>query len=322
MSRMNIARTVILLLIAAATPSLEAAAPTGSASTAVDLHTLRENFINPPATARPMVRWWWFGLAVQKPEILAELQQMKADGIGGAELAFEYPQVLDDPQKGLINLPFLSPEMLDDVKFAQAEGRTLGLRIDVTLGSGWPYGGRNTTLEEAAGMLRAVEVPVPPNTTSVAVPTLARGESLISAFTADSVARPAQDSQTTAGRHSAHKPVDWDASSAAPIKLSGDDVPGVSVAIAPAARPRVALFLLPATPGSRSSAPPQARRDGCSIPSAIRRSPRICKRSANLSSRPSAALHRMPSSPIRLRPTALTGRRTFPLNLKSGTATI
>ena len=29
-----------------------------------------------------MVRWWWFGPAVEKPEILHELQQMKADGNG------------------------------------------------------------------------------------------------------------------------------------------------------------------------------------------------------------------------------------------------
>ena len=85
-----------------------------------------------------MVRWWWFGPAVVKPEILHELQQMKADGIQGAEIAFEYAEVLDDPAKGLKNLPFLSPEMLDDVNYAQSEGRKLGLRIDLTLCSGWP----------------------------------------------------------------------------------------------------------------------------------------------------------------------------------------
>jgi hypothetical protein len=47
--------------------------------------------------------------------------------------------VLDDPARGLKNLPFLSPEMLNDVKYAQAEARKLGLRIDVTLGSGWRF---------------------------------------------------------------------------------------------------------------------------------------------------------------------------------------
>ena len=90
------------------------------------LSNLRQGFAKPPDSAKPMVRWWWFGIAVEKPEILRELQQMKADGIGGAELAFEYPQVLDDPAKGLVNQSFLSPGMLDDVTYAQLEGRKLG----------------------------------------------------------------------------------------------------------------------------------------------------------------------------------------------------
>ena len=148
--------------------------------TTVSIENLHHAFRNPPISARPMVRWWWFGLAVQKSEILRELQQMKADGIGGAELAFEYPQVLDDPSKGLKNLPFLSPEFLDDVNYAQSEGRKLGLRIDVTVGSGWPYGGPATTLAEAAGRLRIAEVPLPANATSIATPKLAEGETLIS----------------------------------------------------------------------------------------------------------------------------------------------
>ena len=75
------------------------------------LEKLQADFVHPPADAKPMVRWWWFGLAVEKPEIRRELEQMKADGIGGVELAFVYPQVVD----GLVNEPFLSGPMLDDV---------------------------------------------------------------------------------------------------------------------------------------------------------------------------------------------------------------
>src|SRR5215469_5349274 len=165
-----------LLLV---TISLGLAASPISAQTSIE--SIKSSFKNPPADAKPMVRWWWFGAAVEKPEILRELQQMKADGIGGAELAFVYPEVLDDPAKGLKNLPFLSPAMLDAVHYTQAEGRLLGLRIDVTLCSGWPYGGPNTTLAEAAGRLRTAEVPVPPNTTTVAPPSLEEGEAFISA---------------------------------------------------------------------------------------------------------------------------------------------
>ncbi|MEO6923311.1 MAG: glycosyl hydrolase, partial [Acidobacteriaceae bacterium] len=154
---------------------VSAQAPKADAVTA-----LRQGFLHPPDAARPMVRWWWFGVAVTKPEILRELEQMEADGIGGAELAFVYPQVVDDPARGLKNLAFLSPEMLDAVHYAQTEGRRLGLRIDVTLCSGWPYGGPHTPLAEAAGKLRVAEVPVAAGMTSAVIPKLAEGDAVVS----------------------------------------------------------------------------------------------------------------------------------------------
>ena len=198
MSRTHSTAIVLAVLSFAAFTSVVQAAAGAESQASVSVQSLRENFASPPASARPMVRWWWFGAAVEKPEILRELQQMKANGIGGAELAFVYPEVLDDPAKGLVNLPFLSPAMLDAVNYAQAQGRALGLRIDVTLCSGWPYGGPATTLQEAAGRLRIVEVPVAPEATSVAVPALAKGESLISAAIANSIARPAAAMQDRA----------------------------------------------------------------------------------------------------------------------------
>lgn len=33
-----------------------------------------------------MMRWWWFGPAVEKTELARELRAMKAGGIGGAEI--------------------------------------------------------------------------------------------------------------------------------------------------------------------------------------------------------------------------------------------
>jgi alpha-L-rhamnosidase len=166
-----------------------------------------------------MVRWWWFGAAVEKPEILHELQQMKADGIGGAELAFVYPEVLDDPDKGLKNLPFLSPAMLDAVHYAQAQGRQLGLRIDVTLCSGWPYGGPATTLTEAAGRLRTVEVSIPANVTTINPPTLEEGESFISASIVSG------------------EPKQWDVTTAQHISTTGGPIAAVPA-------PRTALFFI------------------------------------------------------------------------------
>ncbi len=202
--------TTISLAIALSTPLFSQSS----------IDNLRNNFQNPPADAKPMMRWWWFGTAVEKPEILRELKQMQTDGIGGVELAFVYPQVVDDPSKGLINHPFLSPEMLDAVHYAQSEARKLGLRVDVTLGSGWPYGGPATTLEEAATRLRTLEIPLPANATTLPQPKLAEGESIISISLVNG------------------EPKHWDAATAQTIK------PSEISNIPTSATPRTALFFI------------------------------------------------------------------------------
>lgn len=146
---------------------------------AQSVEAIHARFVNPPADARPMVRWWWFGPAVTKEEIRRELEQMKADAIGGAELAFVYPLALDDAN--IHNLKFVSPEMLAMVTYAQATARELGLRADVTLCSGWPYGGPHISLAQAATRLRTVEVAIPAGATSVDIPKpQAEGDSLFS----------------------------------------------------------------------------------------------------------------------------------------------
>ncbi|CAN5723926.1 glycosyl hydrolase [soil metagenome] len=196
---------------------------------------LKQLFQNPSPNARPMMRWWWFGTAVEKPEILRELQQMKADGIGGVELAFVYPQVLDDPSKNLVNEPFVGPDMLDNVRYAQAEARKLGLRVDVTLGSGWPYGGADTTLDEAATRLRVIELPLASGATSLPKLKLLEGESILSYALVNTSASPS----AAKGAHN------WDAASAVTYPASG------SPAIPASDRPRTVLVFVQSHTGQK-----------------------------------------------------------------------
>jgi hypothetical protein len=136
----------------------------------------------PPADARPMMRWWWFGPAVEKQQLAAEIEQMKWGGIGGVEIQAVYPMALDDPSRGVKNLPYLSPEHLDAVRFANEKGREAGLRVDLTLGSGWPFGGPHIGIADAIGKMRVAAVEVPAGTTSYPAPVVAEGERIEAVF--------------------------------------------------------------------------------------------------------------------------------------------
>ena len=156
--------------------------PAGFAQAGPSLAQLTESFAHPPDDCRIMMRWWWFGPAVTKPEIRRELEQMKAAGIGGVEIATLYPQALDDLQRGFRNLPYLSDEYIDALRFAASEGMRLGLRIDITLGSGWPFGGPHIPVTQAAGEMRVETVAIPSNAQSIVVPGISGGEQLIAIF--------------------------------------------------------------------------------------------------------------------------------------------
>jgi hypothetical protein len=118
---------------------------------------VQREFVVPPDDARVITRWWWFGSAVTKPELQREILAMKAGGFGGFEIQPVYPLALDDPLTGFKNLPYLSPDFLDMVKFAADTGEKNDLRVDLTLSSGWPYGGPSTPITEAAECLRDSE---------------------------------------------------------------------------------------------------------------------------------------------------------------------
>ncbi len=156
--------------------------PVTLAQTDADLAQLTASFAHPPDDCRIMMRWWWFGPAVTKPEIQREVEQMKAAGIGGVEIATLYPQALDDPQTGFHNLQYLSDEHIDALRFAAAEARKLGLRVDITLGSGWPFGGAHIPIHQAAGEMRVQAVAIPSRAQSIAIPGITTGEQLVAAF--------------------------------------------------------------------------------------------------------------------------------------------
>jgi hypothetical protein len=155
-----------------------------SLARAQTISELQRGFERPPDDARIMMRWWWFGPAVTKTELEREMRLMKEGGIGGFEVQATYPLWPDDPSLGIKNFPYLSDEFIDALRFTSAKAKELGLRMDLTLGSGWPYGGPSVPVTDAAAMLRTERVKGPSNSRRVAVPNIAPGEKLLAVFAA------------------------------------------------------------------------------------------------------------------------------------------
>ena len=115
---------------------------------------LAARFKAPPAEAGMTIYWVWFGSAITEEMIDRDLANMKAAGISGTVLLPVYPMSLDDPATGVKNLRFLSPEYLAMLGHAAKRSGELGMTLDVTIGTGWPYGGPWITPELAARMIR------------------------------------------------------------------------------------------------------------------------------------------------------------------------
>jgi hypothetical protein len=99
----------------------------------------------PTAENRPWTRWWWLGSGVDKENLTLQLQQFKDAGIGGVEICPIYGA------KGYEDryIDFLSPNWMDMLAHTITEAKRLGLGIDMTTGTGWPFGGPEVTTEDA-----------------------------------------------------------------------------------------------------------------------------------------------------------------------------
>ena len=96
--------------------------------------------------SRPWVRWWWMGSAVDKPNLDACLSDYAGKGIGGVEIAPIYGA------KGFEDkyIPYLSPKWMEMLKFTLTKADSLGMGVDMTNGTGWPFGGPQVSIKDAA----------------------------------------------------------------------------------------------------------------------------------------------------------------------------
>lgn len=99
--------------------------------------------------AKPWTRWWWMGNAVDPENIRNLLVEYHQQGIGGVEIASIYGA------KGYEDrfLEYLGPEWREMVTYAIHIADSLGMGVDLTQGSGWPFGGPWVAEDDAAARM-------------------------------------------------------------------------------------------------------------------------------------------------------------------------
>ncbi|SEJ53821.1 hypothetical protein SAMN04487995_5151 [Dyadobacter koreensis] len=98
------------------------------------------------STSKPWTYWWWMGSAVTQEDITVQLEGFAKAGLGGVHIIPIYGV------KGYENdfVPFLTDHWLKVMEHTVSEGKRLGLGVDMTTGTGWPFGGPNVTKQMAA----------------------------------------------------------------------------------------------------------------------------------------------------------------------------
>ncbi len=98
---------------------------------------------------RPWTRWWWMGNAVDEQNINRLLGEYSQAGIGGVEIAPIYGAMGHEERY----IDFLSPQWMGILDYTVQKADSLNMGVDMTQGTGWPFGGPQVKPEHAASML-------------------------------------------------------------------------------------------------------------------------------------------------------------------------
>ena len=97
-------------------------------------------------TAKPAARWWWLGSAVDENNLSYNMEEYAHAGLGELEITPIYGVQNNEENE----LSFLTPEWMKALEYTINKGKEVGMRIDMSTGTGWPFGGPETSIEDAA----------------------------------------------------------------------------------------------------------------------------------------------------------------------------
>ncbi|MBN1291382.1 MAG: glycoside hydrolase, partial [Candidatus Latescibacteria bacterium] len=99
---------------------------------------------------KPWTYWWWMGSAVDSTNITKNLEEYYEAGIGGVHIIPIYGA------KGYEDryIAYMSPKWIEMLAFTVSEAKRLDMGVDMTTGTGWPFGGPQLGPEDAASKVR------------------------------------------------------------------------------------------------------------------------------------------------------------------------
>ncbi|MCX6872645.1 MAG: glycosyl hydrolase [Verrucomicrobia bacterium] len=133
-------KSIITLLIFAATQTYSASAPVSFDQAPDTIRTLTDGFQNLGNEARPRAYWNWLNGAVTHAALTRDLEEAKAKGLGGLEMWDT--EAMQNPG-GFVPAgpPFMGPESVASMHHAMKEAKRLGLDLGLITSSGWNAGG-------------------------------------------------------------------------------------------------------------------------------------------------------------------------------------
>ncbi len=99
--------------------------------------------------AKPGLRWWWLGSAVDKPNLQWSLKQYAEHGAGAIEITPIYGVQGNENN----NIEYLSDRWMEMLRYVQAEAKKNDLEVGMTTGTGWPFGGPWVPLKESCSSM-------------------------------------------------------------------------------------------------------------------------------------------------------------------------
>ena len=112
-----------------------------------------QSWPTPTTEAKPGTRWWWLGSAVDQENLKWNLSEYSKHGIGAVEITPIYGVQGNEAN----NIPFLSDQWLNMLRYTQQQADKNGIELDMSTGTGWPFGGPWVPLEESASKMLFVD---------------------------------------------------------------------------------------------------------------------------------------------------------------------